>query len=224
MQDFDSCGELSGFLIELAKASDLPSQPPVIKVTDVALEVHEVAGWPDKEGVEPSGEGFDGVFFAMPNCVSLCIQIDNIRGLIRALICMEPGDMSVFQLFDPFCWFEDSIAQGDVEVGHPPLILDVAVWGFFEDVFIVFDSVVEPGDLFFETADFNVFVGVTSGNGCEEPLCDGSEDVGVEVRVCRQRGRNGIGRHRWFQSFERASRERDTVLDGRGIGRIGRAV
>ena len=27
MQDLDSCGELGGFLIELAEASDLPSQP-----------------------------------------------------------------------------------------------------------------------------------------------------------------------------------------------------
>ena len=73
MQDFDSCSKLSGFLIELAEASDLPSQPPVVKVADVMLEVHEVAGWPDKEGTEPGGEWFDGVFFTMPNRVSLRI-------------------------------------------------------------------------------------------------------------------------------------------------------
>jgi hypothetical protein len=224
MQDFNPCGKLSGFLIELAEAGDLPSQPPVVKVANVALEVHEVAGWPDKEGAEPSGEGFNGIFFAMPNRVSLCIQIDNIRGLIRALVHMESGDASIFQLFDPFCWFEDSVAQRDVEVGHLPLVVDVAIWGSFEDVFVMFDSVVEPGDLFLETADFNIFVGVTSGNGCEEPLCDGPKDVGVEVRVCRQRGRNGIRRHRWFRSFKWVDRERDAVLDGRGVGRIGRAV
>jgi hypothetical protein len=121
-------------LIELAEAGDLPSQPPVVKVADVTLEVHEVAGWPDKEGAEPSGEGFDGIFFTMPNRVSLCIQVDNIRGLIRALVHVKSGDMSIFQLFDPFCWFEDPVAQGDVEVGHLPLIVDVAVWGSFEDV------------------------------------------------------------------------------------------
>ena len=73
MQDIDSCGEFGGFLIELAEASDLPSQPPVVKVTDVALQVHEVAAGPDEEGVKPGWEWFDRVFLAMPNCVSLRI-------------------------------------------------------------------------------------------------------------------------------------------------------
>ena len=224
MQDFDLRGELSSFLIELAEASDLPSQPPVVKVADVVLEVYEVAAWPDEEGVEPGGKRFDGVFLAMPNRVSLHIQIDNIGGLIRALVRMEPGDTPIFQLFDPLCRLEDSVAQGDVEVGHPPLVVNVAIWGPFKDIFVVLDSVVESGDLLFEATNFDVFVGVTSGNGCEEPLCDGSEDVSVEIRVCCQYGRNGIGRHRWFQTLDRANRERNVVLGGRGVGGIGRAI
>ena len=73
MQDIDSCGKFGGFLIELAEASDLPSQPPVVKVADIALQVHEVAAGPNEEGAEPGWEQFDGVFLAMPNCVSLCI-------------------------------------------------------------------------------------------------------------------------------------------------------
>ena len=101
MQDFNSCGKLGGFLIELVEASDLPSQPPVVKVADVALEVYEVAARPDEEGVEPGGEWFNGVFLAMPNHVSLCIQIDNIGGLIRALVRVKPSDTSVFELLDP---------------------------------------------------------------------------------------------------------------------------
>ena len=73
MQDFDLCGELGGFLIELAEVSDLPSQPPVIKVADVALEVDEVAAWSNKKGMEPGGEWFNGVLLTMPNRVSLRI-------------------------------------------------------------------------------------------------------------------------------------------------------
>ena len=73
VQDVDLCGEFGGFLIELVEATNLPSQPPVIKVTDVALQVHEVAAGPDEEGVEPGGKWFDGVFLAMPHCVSLRI-------------------------------------------------------------------------------------------------------------------------------------------------------
>ena len=53
MQDIDSCGEFSGFLIELAEATNLPSQPPVVKVADVALQVHKVAAGPEEEGAEP---------------------------------------------------------------------------------------------------------------------------------------------------------------------------
>ena len=224
MQDFNSCGELGSFLIELAEASDLPSQPPVVKVADVALEVYEVAAQPNEEGTEPGGKWFNGVFLAMPNRVSLRIQVNNIRGLIRALVRMESGDASILQLFDPFCWFEDPVAQGNVEVGHSPFVVDVAVWGPFEDVFVVLDSVVEPSDLLLETADFDIFLGIASSNGCEEPFGDGSEDVGVKVGVCCQSGRNGIGRHRWFRTLERTDRERDAVLGGRGVGGIGRTV
>ena len=73
VQDFDSRGEFGGFLIELAEASDLPSQPPVVKVADVALKMYEVAARSDEEGAEPGGKWFDGVFLAMPNRVSLRI-------------------------------------------------------------------------------------------------------------------------------------------------------
>ena len=73
MQDFDSRGEFGGFLVELTEVSDLPSQPPVVKVADVALEVHEVTGGPDEEGAEPGGKWFNGVFLAIPNRVSLRI-------------------------------------------------------------------------------------------------------------------------------------------------------
>jgi hypothetical protein len=224
MQDFNSCGELGGFLIELTEASDLPSQPPVVKVADVALEEYEVAAGPDEEGTELGGEWFNGIFLAMPNRVSLCIQIDNIGGLIRALLLVKPGDLAVFKLLDPLCWFEDSLAQGNEEVGDLPVVFEVSVGGVFEYVFIMFDPVVKSGDLFFEATNFDVLVGVASGNGCEEPFSDGLEDVSVEVRVCYQCGRNGIGQHRWFRTLDRTDRERDAVLGGRGIGGIGRAI
>ena len=121
------------------------------------------------------------------------------------MLLMESGDLSVFQLFDPFHWFEDSVAEGNVEVGHPPVVLDVSVGGSFKYVFIMFDVVVESMDLFIKVADFAGFLGVASGNGCEEPLYDGSEYVGVEVRMGCQCGRNGTGRHRWFQALNWAN-------------------
>jgi hypothetical protein len=193
MQDFDSCSELCSFLIELAEVGNLPSQPPVVKVTDVMLQVHEVTAGPDEEGMEPGGEWFDGVFLAMPNRVSLRIQVNNARGLIRALLLMESGDPSIFQLLDPLGQFEDSIAKGDVKVGHPPIVLNVPVGGSLKYVFVVFDVVMESTDLFFEAANFAGLLGITSGDGCEEPFSNGSENVGVEIGVGCQGGCNGTG-------------------------------
>ena len=214
MQDVDSCGEFGGFLIELMEVGDLPSQPPVVKVADVALQVHEVAAGPNEKGAEPGREWFDGVFLAMPNHVSLRIQIDNIGGLIRALLLVESSNPSVFQLLDPLCWFEDSVAEGNEEVGHLPVILDVPIGGPLKYVFIMFDMVVKSADLLIKAVDFAGFLGVMSGDGCKEPLCNGLEYVGIEVRVGRQGGRNSTGRHRWFRALDRTDRERDAIFGG----------
>ena len=71
MQDINLGGKLGGFLIELAEASNLPSQPPVIKVADVALQVHEVTAGPNKEGWNQVGSGSMGFSSPCPT-VSAC--------------------------------------------------------------------------------------------------------------------------------------------------------
>ena len=217
MQDVDSCSKLGSFSIELAEAGDLPSQPPVIEVADVTLQMHKVTAGPDEEGVELGREQFDGVFLAMPIHVSLRIQINNIRGLIRALLLMEPSDLSVFQLFDPLGWFEDSITEGNVEVGHLPIVFDISIGGPLEYVFIMFNAVMESTDLLFEVANFSGLLGIASGNGVKEPFSDGSEDVRIEIGVGRQCSCNCIGRHRWFQALNQSDWERAVVFGGRDI-------
>ena len=214
MQDIDSCGKLGGFLIKLMVASDLPSQPPVVKVADVMLQVYEVTAGPDEEGAEPGGKWFDGVFLAMPIRVSWRIQMNDVRGLIWALLFMEPSNSSVFQLLDPLHWLKDPIAEGNVEVGHLSVVFNVSIGGMFKYVFIVFDAVMEPADLLVEAVDFADLLSIASGDGCKEPLCDGSEDVSVEVRVGRQSGCNGTGQHRWFRTLDQMNQERDTVFGG----------
>ena len=73
MQDIDLCSKFSSLLIELVEAGNLPSQPLVVEVADVALQVHEVAAGPNEEGTEPGGERFNGVLLTMPFHVSLHI-------------------------------------------------------------------------------------------------------------------------------------------------------
>ena len=144
---------------------NLPSHPPVVKVFNFTLQVHKVTAWPEEEGVEPCGEQFNGVFFAMPNCVSLCIQVYNVRGLIRALALMITSNSAVLQPFDPFGGTMDSIAKGDVKVGHSPIIDDIAIRGPFKVVFIVLDMVMEPSDLFLEAVHFAGSLGFALSNG-----------------------------------------------------------
>ena len=115
--------------------------------------------------MEPGREWFDGVFFAMPNRVSLYIQVDNVRGLIRALALVITSNSAIFQPFDPFGRMIDSIAKGDIELGYSPVILDVAIGGSFECVFIVLNTVMEPLDLFFEVAYLASGVGFVLSNG-----------------------------------------------------------
>ena len=217
IQNLDLHGEFCGFLVEFAEAGDLPSQPPVVKVFDLVLQVHEVAAGPEEKGAKPGGNWFDGVFLTMPNHVSLCIQVDNIRGLIRALSVMIASDSAVFQPLDPFGGAENSVTDGDVEVGHSPVVFDIAIGGLVKCVLVVLDTVVEPANLFFKAADLSGLLGVVSSNGCEEPFSNGSQDVCIEIRVGCQGGCNCIGRHRWFQALDQSDWERDVVLGGRGI-------
>ena len=137
---------------------------------------------------------------------------------------MESGDSSVFQFLDPLGQSKDSITEGDIEVGHPPIILNVPVGGSLEYVFVVFDVVMESADLFFEVANFAGLLGVASGDGCEEPFSNGSENVSVEIGVGRQGGCNGTRQHRWFRTLNWVDWERDAVFGRRGIGEIDRTV
>ena len=191
---------------------DLSSHPPVVKVFDFVLQRHEVTAGPEEEGMEPSREQFDGFFLAMPNHVSLRIQINNVRGLIRALALVVTSDSAIFQPLDPFGRTVDPITKRNVEVGHSPIILNVAIGGLLECVFIVLDMIMEPSDLFFKVAYFAGGLGSALSDGREEPISDGLEDGCVEVGVGCQGGCNCTRQHRWFQTPTQPDRERDVVL------------
>ena len=201
-------------MIELMEAGDLSSHPPVIKVFNFMLQVHKVAARPKEEDMKPSREWFDGVFLAMPNCVSLHIQIDNMRGLIRALSVVVAGDLTVLKPLDPFGGAENSITDGDVKVGYSPIIFDVTIRGSVECVFIVLDTVVEPADLLLEVVDFAGLLGIALSDGCKEPFSDGLENVCIEVGVGHQGGCNSTRQHRWFRTLNWSDWERDAVFGG----------
>ena len=130
---------------------------------------------------------------------------------------MVPGNSSIFQLFDPLGWAEDSIAEGDVKLRYSSVVLDVSIGGPFKHVFVVLDLIMEPTDLFLEATNFTCFLGIALGNFCEEPISDGSKDVCIEIGVGHQGGCNCTRRHRWFRTLDRSDWERDAVLGGQGV-------
>ena len=103
---------------------------------------------------------------------------------------MVSSNSSIFQLFDPFGQAEDSIAKGNVEMGDLSVIFFIAFGRSVECVFVVLNTVMEPADLFFEVTNLTCFLGIASGNGCEEPFSDGLEDVCIEIGVGCQGGCN----------------------------------
>ena len=130
---------------------DLPSQPPVIKVLDFTLQVREVTAG-TKEGAEPGRNWFDGVLLAMPNHVSLSIQVNNIWGLIGTLALMVAGDSAIIQPLNPLGRAVDSVTQRNVELRNLPIIDNVSVGGSLKLGFVMLDMVVEPLGLFLEVA------------------------------------------------------------------------
>jgi hypothetical protein len=183
VQNLDLCSEFCGFLVKFAEVGDLPGQPSVVKVFNFALQVHEVAAGPQEKGAEPGGNQFNRVFLAMPHCVSLCIQVDNVRGLIRALSVMVTGNSAIFQPFDPFGRVEDSITDGDVEVRYLPIILDITIGGSIKRVLVVLNMDVEPGNLFLKAANFAGLLGIALSYGHEKSFSNGSENVHIEIGV-----------------------------------------
>ena len=113
-----------------------------------------------------------------------------MRGLIRALGVVVSGNSPIIQPFDPFGWAEDSITEGNVEMGDSSVILFIAIGRLVECVLLVLDAVVESVDLFFEVVNLACLLGVTSGDDREEPFSDGSEDVRIEIGVGHQGGCN----------------------------------
>ena len=129
----------------------------------------------------------------MPNRVSLCIEINDIRGLIWALAFVKAGDSAVFQPLDPFSRAEDSIAQGNVELGNLPVVDDVSFQGSFKLVLVVFDMILQTCGLSLEVMHFDGCLCLILGDCSKEAISDCLEDVRVEFRMGSNGCCNGIG-------------------------------
>ena len=119
----------------------------------------------------------------MPNRVSLCIQINDIGGLIQALAIMVAGHSTIFKPLDPFGRAEDSITQGNVEVGDLSAVDDEALRSFLEAGFVMQDVILKAIDLSLEAFDFDGCLCLTSGDCGEEAVSNHVKDVWVELRM-----------------------------------------
>ena len=127
---------------------------------------------------------------------------------------MVSGDSAVLESFDPFGQAEDSVAQGNVELGNLPIIGDVALGGSLKLVFIVLNMILQTHDLSLEVVSFNGCLSFMSGDCGEEVIGHCLEDVWVEFGMGSEGHCNGIGQHRWFQTLDQS--------DWEGHGGLGR--
>ena len=181
------------------------------------LQVDKVATRSEQEAPEPGGEQFNRVLLAMPNHVSLCIEVNNVRGLIRALAIMISSNSAIFQSLNPFGRAEDSIIQGNVEVGNLSIIDDVALEGLLEVILVVLDMILQAINLSLEAFDFSGCLCLASGNNGEETFGDCTEDVQVELGMGSKGHCNSNGRHRWFQALDQPDQERCKGFGGQDI-------
>ena len=77
----------------------------------------------------------------MPNGVSLCIEVNNVGGLIWALAVVITGDSAIFQPFDPFGRTEDFIVQGNVELGNLSIVDNKVLRGLLKSGFVMLDTI-----------------------------------------------------------------------------------
>ena len=82
---------------------------PVVKFFGGLSEGVEGGRWPQENALQPYGERFD----RLCRGTGLSVDFDNVRGVPRAVVLGKTGHRTLLQLFDPFDFLLQAIANID---------------------------------------------------------------------------------------------------------------
>jgi len=100
------------------------------------------------------------------------------------------------------------VATRDVEVGNAAIVDGVPLWGPLEGFLVLEDVFLESLDLLGEPPILHGSVGLSVDDGGEQPICDGVQELVVNVGVSSKHGLGGPWRHgRWPQSWRTRDRK-----------------
>ena len=115
----------------------------------------------------------------------MSVDFDDMGSVPRAVVLGEAGHRALLQLFDPFDFSLQPIADVDSE----PRVFgveNVPLGALFEGVSMGLDEVLKSGDSGIEFPDFGDVVGLPLFDGFEQRLGDALQGIGVEVRAAVQ--------------------------------------
>ena len=108
-----------------------------------------------------------------------------MRGVSGTVIFGETGHRALLQLFDPFDFSLQAVADVDGKAGVFG-IEDVSFGAAFEGVAMGFNEVFQSGDSGVELQHFSSMVGLSLFDGFEQRLGDTLQGVGVKVSAAIQ--------------------------------------
>ena len=141
--------------------------------------------------LQPDGERFDGL-----SCgAGLSIDLDDVRGVARTVVFGEAGHSALLQLFDPFDFPLQTVADVDGE----PWVLgvkDISFGAALEGVGMRLNEVFEPIDPAVEFPHLSRVVVFSLLNCFEQRLGDTLQGVGVKVSAAVENVSGRTGRDR----------------------------
>ena len=149
---------------------------PIVELPCSFRESVERCRWPQEYAFQPDGERLDG----LSRSAGLSVDLDDVGSVAWTVIFGEAGHCALLQLFDPF----DFPLQAVADVDGEPWVLgvkDVPFGATLEGVGMRLNEVLEPIDPAVEFPHFSRVVVFSLLNCFEQRLGDALQGVGVEI-------------------------------------------
>ena len=149
---------------------------PIVELPCSFRKGVERCRWPQEYAFQPDGEGLDG----LSRSAGLSVDLDDVGSVARTVVLGEAGHGALLQLFDPFDFSLEAVADVDGESGVFG-VKYVPLRATLEGVGVGFDKVLESVDPGIKFPHFGNVVVLSLFDCFEQRLGNALQGVGVEV-------------------------------------------